>query len=169
MATFLSNTIIKDLVLPFVLLFALIFAILEKSNILGKDKHQINAILAFVIAAIAVTFSTQVTWLQDFAVFLAVAIFILFIFMLLYSFSYGTTDGDPFKDNEKLKWILGAISFVAVIVAVLVITDTWNKVIEFFTTGDVGANVIMFVIIIAAIFAVLYNGKPKGDKKPEGK
>ena len=52
MANILNYPIIRDIVLPFILVFVLVFAILEKSKLLGDGKKQINAIIGFVIAAI---------------------------------------------------------------------------------------------------------------------
>ena len=47
-----------DIVLPFLLIFAVVFAILEKTMILGsedgKPKRNINSIVSFVIALLVV-------------------------------------------------------------------------------------------------------------------
>jgi len=165
MATFLTNWIFKDLVLPFVLIFTLIFAVLEKSKLLDEGKQQINAIIAFVIAAILVTFSTQVEWIQKFSVFLAVALFVYFVFMLIWGFTFGVTKGDPFEGLKNMKNLLGAIAFIAVVIAVLVITGWWTKVVDFFTSGDKGANIIMIVVIVGAIAAVLWKKGGSSEEK----
>ena len=41
---------LTDVLLPFLLIFTIIFAVLQKSKILGKDKKQFNVIIALVIA-----------------------------------------------------------------------------------------------------------------------
>jgi len=41
---------VMDAILPFLLIFTIVFAVLQKSNILGKDKKQFNVIVAMVIA-----------------------------------------------------------------------------------------------------------------------
>ncbi len=161
MVNFLSYPIFSDYILPFILVFALIFAILQKSKLLGDGKQQIDAIVAFVIAAIFVTFATQVTWLKDFAVFLVIGLVILFIFMLMYGFAYGDTKGDPLAGAKWVKPTVGIILFIAVIVGALVITDTWQKVLDFFTKGEMGPNVVFIVLIIVAILSVLNMGKKK--------
>ena len=166
MANILTYPIFKDIILPFILIFTLIFAILEKSKLLGEGKQQINAIIGFVVAGILVTFSTQVEWIQKFSVFLAVALIVYFVFMIIFGFTVGTTKGDVFENYKGMKALLGAIAFIAVAVAVLVITGWWGLVVTFFTQGEAGTNVLMIVIIAVAIIAVLY-GKGKGgsDKK----
>jgi hypothetical protein len=166
MANFLTLPIFQDIILPFILFFTLIFAILQKTKLLGDGKQQIDAIIAFVIAGIVVTFSQQVLWVRQFSVFLAVALLVYFAFMLIWAFAVGSTEGDPFKKFEGMKPFLGAIAFIAVAVAVLIITNTWGKIVTFFTEGEMGANVLMIVVVFGAIAAVFFGGK-KEDKKKE--
>jgi hypothetical protein len=47
--TIFQNFIIKDFILPFVFMFVLVFAILEKTKILGDGKKQLDAIVAGVM------------------------------------------------------------------------------------------------------------------------
>ncbi|MEE9525129.1 MAG: hypothetical protein V3V78_00800 [Candidatus Woesearchaeota archaeon] len=41
---------LADVILPFLLVFTVIFAVMQKSNILGKDKKNFNVIIALVVA-----------------------------------------------------------------------------------------------------------------------
>lgn len=47
---------ISDVIFPFILIFTIIFAILQKSHILGKDKKNFNVVVAMVIAFSTVSF-----------------------------------------------------------------------------------------------------------------
>jgi peptidoglycan/LPS O-acetylase OafA/YrhL len=161
MVNFLTLPLFKDIALPFLLVFALIFAILEKSKLLGDDKHQINAIIGFVIAGLFISFYNYVTMLQQFMIFLVISLIIIFVFMLFYGFVAGTKDGDIFKEQKWLKLGLGIIFFIALVVATLIITNTWGTVKDFFTSGTVGTNIIFGIIIIVAIAAVLFGGKKR--------
>ena len=58
--TILSSPIISEAVLPFILIFTVVFAILQKSSILGKDKKQIDAMVALVFGLITITFARAV-------------------------------------------------------------------------------------------------------------
>lgn len=167
MANFLQSEVIQTIVLPFVLIFTLLFAILEKSNLLGPGKKQVNAIISFVIAAIFVTFSTQVNWIRQFSVFLAIGIVILFVLMLIWSFAVGTTKGDPFENYTWMKSGIGWVAIIAVVAAALVITGYWSVVSNYLSNPDSGSNIIFIVLIVAAIAWVLSSGKSeeKKDKK----
>ena len=50
----LQHEILTDFVYPFLLVFFIIFALLEKTKIFGTDKKQLNALVAFVIGLIFV-------------------------------------------------------------------------------------------------------------------
>jgi hypothetical protein len=164
MVTLLENELLKNIILPFILIFTLVFAILEKSKLLGEGKQQINAIISFVIAGILITFSTQVTWLQQFMVFLAIGLLILFVFLLMFGFVTGGKD-DILKDYTFLKYLIGGIVFIAVVVAVLIITDTWGKISNFFTEEGTGQNIVFLIVIIGAVIAVLFGGGKSKEKK----
>jgi len=157
--------VFKEFVLPFVLIFVLIFAILQKSKLLGEGKTQIDALIGFVIAAILVGFSQAVTYIARFTVFLSVGLVILFVFLLLYGFAWGTKDGDPLKQSETLRKWIGGIIFVAVIVGALLITNTWDTVFNFFTGEGVGQNILFLILIIAAVIAVVFSGKGEKSSK----
>ena len=45
---------LTDVLLPFLLFFVVIFAIMEKANVLGKDKKKYNLVFALVVALLVV-------------------------------------------------------------------------------------------------------------------
>jgi len=157
MANLLTLPVFTDIILPFLFIFTLIFAILEKSKLLGDDKHQINAITGFVVGAILISFANAIDIITQMTVFMAVSLVILFVFMLIYGFVYNGKDGELM--GKGLKTLLGIIIFIAVVIAVLLVTDSWDKVYDFFTRSDVGTNVVSIVLIAAAIAAVVWKKK----------
>ena len=52
MANIFTHVVFAEYILPWVLVFVLIFAILEKSNLLGEGKRQVNAIVGAVCGLI---------------------------------------------------------------------------------------------------------------------
>ena len=164
MATFLTNTLFQTIILPFLLAFTLIFALLEKSKLLGEGKQQINAIISFVIAALLIYYSNAVDIITQMMVFMAIALAILFVFMLLFAFVWGTNEGDPFKEVKWLKYVLGIAALVATIIAVLYVTNKWDSVVNYLSDTTTGSNIFFIVFIIGAIVAViLSSGKSKKD------
>lgn len=157
MANILTYPIFKEIILPFLLVFTLIFAILEKSKLLGDNKSQINAIISFVFAGILISFANAVNIILQMTTFMVVALFVLFVFMLIYGFAYGNKTGDPL--SAGLKTFIGIIAFIAVVVAMLVITGYWKIVYDFLSSSSIGLNILFIILIGAAIAAVLFGGK----------
>ena len=54
--TFFTNPLFVETILPLLLVFVLVFAVLQKTKILGEGKRQIDAIVALVVAMIFVAF-----------------------------------------------------------------------------------------------------------------
>ena len=84
--TIFQNWIFKDYILPFLLVFVLVFAVLERTKLFGEEKRQLNAITAFVIGLIVVGFLFPKEVMSNMVLFLSVDLVILFVFLLLYGF-----------------------------------------------------------------------------------
>lgn len=82
--TILSSPFFVEGVLPFLLVFVLVYAVLQKTKILGEDKKQINAIISLVIGLIAVSFSSYVGVIVNLIPVLAVGLVIILVFLLLW-------------------------------------------------------------------------------------
>ncbi len=160
--TIFSSPVFVDVILPFLLVFTLVFAILDKTKLLGEGKRQINAIVSLVIGIILIGFPFARDIIVRLVPFLVVSLVILFIFMLLYGFVSGGKEGVVL--NKGLKITLGIIVGLAVIVAVLWITGSWTLIHTFLGdyADEVWVNVLLFVIIGGAIAFVL-SAKDKGS------
>ena len=85
---FLRDFGLFDVVLPFLLVFAIVFAILEKTKILGQEeggapKRNINSIVSFVIALLVVSTNKIVTALNEALPNIVLLVVILVSFLLL--------------------------------------------------------------------------------------
>jgi len=160
-----ASPIFIEYILPFVLVFTLIFAILQKSKLLGDNTKQINSFISLVVGLILIAFPFS----RDFVVllmpFLAVSVVILFVFMLLYGFIWHKR-GDVLHKGVKIT--LGIIFGLAVITAVLIISGYWEPIYEFLfkreDAGQVWVNVILGIILIGAILAVVL---PRGEERED--
>jgi len=164
MATpFFINSFFLNYILPFVLVFTLIFAILQKTKLLGKDKKQIDAIVALIIGLILIAFPFARDIVVKIMPFLAVSIVILLIFMLGYGFVY---QGKKVEMKKWLKITIMVIFALALVTAILLITGAWDKIYDFVFGREEGAqiwiNILLVAVMAGAIIAVL-KGKGKGD------
>ncbi len=73
-----------DVVLPFLLVFTLVFAILQKTNILGTTNSKpFNAIVALVIGFLFIRSTFLVYWLKTFLPNISMFVIIIIAFLLL--------------------------------------------------------------------------------------
>ena len=156
--TILASELFRDLILPFLLVFALIFAILEKTEVLGKEKRQINAIVALVVGLMLIAFPYPRGIIVQLMPLLAVLAVIMLIFIMLYTFAGG-------KPTEE-KWVritFGVLIGLALIIALLVLTGYWDNLVNAVSGGTgLVTNIIFIVVIIAAVVIVLV--PKKGEK-----
>jgi hypothetical protein len=144
-------------ILPFALIFTLVFAILQKTKLLGDDKKQIDALVGLIIGLILIAFPAARDVVVKLQVFLAVSVAILLVFMLLYGFVSGKKDGDVLAKGWKYAFY--AIISIALIIALVVITGYWDTVKDFLfdsvTGTQVWINGLIIVVIAGALIAVL--------------
>lgn len=161
--TILSSDLFRNLILPFLLIFAVVFAILEKSKILGEEKRQVNAIVSLVLAILTITFASAVNIINNLIPFLAVSIVIILVFLVLLAFVASGKEGLQLPTPVKI--ILGIIIAIAVIIAMLYATGTWDTIYNFLSgkaqSSTVLTNTVFIIFIIIAVAFVLLSGKKK--------
>ena len=159
---FLISPFFLDFVLPLVLVFTLIFAILEKTKLLGDDKKQVNAIVGLVIGLALIAFPYARNIVVLLMPFLAVSATILLVFMLLYGFIVGSKEGDVLGKWWKVAF--GAILAIGLLTFLLMVMGAWDYVYNFIFNegrGYVWVNGLLILIIAGAIIAVLRGDSDK--------
>jgi hypothetical protein len=163
MATILQNPFFVEIILPFILVFTVVFAVLQKAQILGKDKNQVDALVALTVGLIFVSFA----WATDIVVslipFLVVSLVVILIFMLLAGMLF---QPGKFELHKNIRFTVIGIVAVALVIAVLVVTNAWDYLLYLFEGeggGDLQANVVFIVVIVAGIAAVLFGAKKSGS------
>ena len=163
--TILQHPLMVEVVLPFLLVFTVMFAVLQKTEILGKGKRQIDAIVAMVVGLIVVAFGYAVHIISLLVPFLAVSLIIILVFMILF--------GSMFKPGEfgmpkGLMVGIGILIGIAVVSAVIWATGLWVYIYDLILGPDNNAiltNVIIILIFAGAIAAVIgFSGKGSSGK-----
>ncbi len=144
--------------LPFILVYAIIFAILEKSKIFttGDDKQSknVNAVVAFVFGLFVVASLQAVKYIESLIV--NVVVFVIFILCIL--IVLGLIFGEGYMDLLKHKYVKWTI-FAAVIITVLIVAANifgfWDWLEDVF--GDFGdSDTITGILVFLGIAGVLY-------------
>lgn len=156
--TIFTSPLLTQIIFPFLLVFVLVFAILDKTKILGEGKRQINAIISLVIGLIFISFSRAVGIVVNLMPFLAVVLVIILVFYLMLGFVFNEKEGLNVPKGIKIAG--GIVVLVALIIAILVVSDYWDRFLELFTGGGtLVSTIILLVVIGAALAIVLFSGK----------
>ena len=162
----LGSEFFANIILPFVLVFTVIFAVLEKSKILGDGKRQINSIVSLAMALILVGVATARGIITDLVPVMAVVLVVILVFMILYGFVGGTEKGIL---NKPLQIVIGIIAVMAIVITLLVSTGFLDKIKEFLNkpgASQLGQTVFFIIVIVAVFIVALVSGKKDGkDEK----
>ncbi len=106
-----------DIIFPFLLIFSLIFAILQKIKIIG-DSPAINAVVAFCAAILAILSDTVVQMI----VFIAPWFVVVFIFLILLLMAFqilGAKDADfaLVVRDKSVQWVILGLAIVIILAA----------------------------------------------------
>lgn len=152
----LQNEVLTSFVYPFLLVFFIVFAVLEKTKVFGEDKKQINALTAFIIGLIFVAAVEPKLIVSNLILFLSVALVVVFVVLVLWSFASG---GEGFKlEATWLKWIIGFVIIAAVVIAMFLITGVWDTVVDTVFKSDWSSDLwtnVIFIVIIAVALALM--------------
>jgi len=157
---FLQNWIFTKFAFPFLLIFFIVFAVLEKTKIFGDSQKQLNALLAFVIGLIFVSVAYPREVVGNLILFLTVGLVALFVILLLWGFvSSDKTNG--FHIENWMKYTLWAVSGVAFILALIWSTGIKSGLIDLLFyqswSSTLWTNIVFIVAIAGALALILHN------------
>jgi len=161
MTIFLQNEIFTKFVFPFLLIFFIVFAILEKTKLLG-EKKQIHALISFVVGLIFITAVFPKLVVENLILFLTVALVCVFVVLLIWGFIFADKEG--FKAEKWMKWVLGGVFGIACIGAILWATGWYTGVSDFFSTNGMNQTIltnIIFVVVIAIALVLILKEQKK--------
>lgn len=159
--TILQHWVLTNFAYPFLLIFFIAFAVLEKTQIFGKDKKQSNALIAFVLALIFVSAVSPKLVVGNLILFLTVSLVVVFIILLLWGFVSG---GEAKIEGKGVRIAAGIAVVVAVILGVVwasgvelsvldfLFNQAWSK--AFWTNA-------LFILVVAAALAFAIKGVKK--------
>ena len=165
---------VYDVVLPFILTFTIMFAILERTQILGvtktKDEPQsrknLNAMVSFVVGFMVVASSQLVSAITKVSSELILVLLLIVFFMMLVGVlrtHEELKEGKLFGDKDRA-WQIGFMVVVAVSIALIFLDaittadgTTWLEhfmdwLAQFYTNSAVAAIILIIAIIIFMVW-----------------
>jgi len=183
MIGFLDSIGIYDVILPFVLVFTITFAILEKTRILGSEeidkvkytKKPLNALVAFVIAFFVVGSGELVGILTTVSSQAVILLMVSILFLLLVGSFWQEKDQGVFLEGAYNKLFM-VIMFIGIVLIFLNAIKTksgrswldfgWSWLTRNWNNDAVSA-IIFLIVIILFMYFVLREPRKKEEKKKE--
>jgi hypothetical protein len=153
---------IYDVVLPFLLVFTVVFAILEKSKVFGTEKTKsgeytrknLNAMVAFVVAFLVVASSRLVAIINETMANMVLLLMMSVCFLLLIgSFMKETKEGVFLEGGWKTFFIY--IMFIGIVIifmnALGWLEPTWN-----YLAAHYDSTVVASILLVGAMIGFVY-------------
>lgn len=178
---FFAKIGVYDVVLPFLLVFTLMFAILEKTRVLGvekiKDKElpkaNLNAMVAFVTAFFVIASTRLVSIISEIMANVVLLVILSTCFLMLVGSFWG--EGEfSLKDDRFKGWFsfFMVTMFIGLVVIFLNALGWLGKVIDWLKnhwTENATASVILIIVVVGFMFFITYEKKEESAGSGKGK
>lgn len=179
---FFARLGIYDVILPFLLVFTIVFAIFERTKVLGTEKmdgqditkKNLNAMASFVIAFLVIASSQAVSIINQSMPRIVILLFLGVFYLLLVGIFYSEKEEVLLAESWKL--VLMGLMFIGIVLIFLDSIPTENGeswlswafkfVVYNFRTTAV-SSIIMVVVIIAFLMYIIREPSKGGGSKKE--
>src|SRR3989338_8437823 len=145
-----------DVVLPFLLVFTVVFAILEKTKVFGIEeiegkkytRKNLNSIAAFVIAFLVIASSELVEIITEVSANVVVLLLLVVLFLLLVGSFYAEGEKSVFLEGGW-KTLFMVIVFIGIVLIFLHALGLIEDITDFLSGGnnEIAGAIILLVII----------------------
>ncbi|MBL7054259.1 hypothetical protein ISS05_00710 [Candidatus Woesearchaeota archaeon] len=170
---FLEKVGLFDILLPFILVFTILFAILEKTKVFGTDdiegkkypKKNLNAIASFAIAFLVVASTKLVGIINEVVANTTLLLLLSILFLLLVGSFF--KEGDPVYLEGGWKVLFMVIMFIGIILIFLNSLGWLENTWQYFggtSKGEAIGVVVMIIVVILFIMAIIKEPKKSTAK-----
>ena len=178
---FFGDIGVYDVVLPFILVFTIIFAILEKTRILGTDtiegnpysKKNLNAMLAFVISFLVVASTRLVATINEAMANVAILILLGVGFLMLIGVFFKEGENVYLKEGP-MRYTAMALMFIGILLIFLHAIRTadnqsWLEWFWSYLQGNWSSNlagsIILVIVLLLFMLYIIGAGSNTAAKK----
>jgi len=157
-----------DVILPFLLVYTVMYAVLEKTKVLGDGKKSINAVVAFTTAFFVVASTRLVSIISEGIANVMLVIIMVFCFILLASMFYTGEKKFELGDGQKK---LAVFVVLIVVLSIFLYAIGWLMPILGFVSmywNNEAVSAVIFLGIVIGLIAWITKEAPKPvEKKKE--
>lgn len=180
---FFNRLGVYDVILPFILVFTIVYAIFERTKILGTEKvggeeygkKNLNAMSAFVIAFLVIASAQMVSLINSAMPKIVILLFLGVFFLLLVGIFYSEKQEVLLTGGWKIMFMV--IMFIGIVAIFLYSIPTASGkpfltwVMEFvignYSTTAVSSIIMMIVVIGLMLYIIREPSKGSGEEKKE--
>ena len=159
-----EQPLFANIILPFLLVFTIVFAVLQKTKLLGQDNKAIDVIISLVIGIVFIGVPAVAGVTIKFIPIVAVIVVLIFGLMLMFGIS-GISQGEgAFQFHSGIKITLGIVIGIAFIITILWATGTLQYIIavkEKWWASQLWQTLIFIGLLVGVIIALVVKGKNK--------
>ncbi len=169
--TFMGKIGVYDVILPFLLVFTIMFAILEKTKVLGVEKidgrettkKNLNSIVAFVISFLVIASTKLVAVISEVMANIVLLLILAISFILLVGVFFGSKEFTLESYPGWTKFFM-VLMFLGIVVIFLNALDWLKYIMALFIYWDAewASSIILMIIVIVFIWFI--TKEPKGSK-----
>lgn len=172
---FLGKLGVYDVILPFLLIFTIVFAILEKTKILGTEKvgdkevtkKNLNSMVALVVAFLVIASTKLVAVVNEVMANVVLLLILAICFLLLVGVFFGSKEFTLEKYPGWIKFFM-VLMFLGIVLIFLNALDWLKYLLALIDNWDAEwAVTIIFMIIILGFmwYIVKEPGTPSSNSK----
>lgn len=172
---FLDKMGVYDVILPFLLVFTIVFAVLEKTKILGTEKladgkehtkKNLNSMVAFVVAFLVIASTQLVRVVSEVMANVVLLLILAVCFLMLVGVFFGSKE---FTLEQYPGWIkfFMVLMFIGIVVIFLNALDWLDYVLAVFIywNAEWAAGILFVVIILGFMIYIVREPKEKKEEK----
>lgn len=174
---FFHDVGLYDVVLPFLLVFTLVYALLEKTRVLGVErvgdqeftKRNVNSMVAFVIGFFVVASSQLVAIISEIMANVVLLLILIVFFMLL----VGTMDRDRKEGFQLEGWTRKAFYVIMFVGIILIFLNAfgwlqliWEYILWNWDSQFMGI-ILLFLVILGLMAFVISDPERKKTTKTD--
>ena len=154
---------------PFFLVFFILFAILEKTKVLGDGKKQINALVSLIVSFIFVAAVSPKMIVGNLVLYLSVALIMMFVVLLLWGFVSGSEmSSGIFGQGKWLKWVVGIVIVLGAFIVISISAGInfggiFGYLFKSNWSESLWSNILFVVLIVVALAVAIKSAGGKSE------
>ena len=167
----LENLGLTDVLLPFLLIFTIVFAVLQKTEMFGKTGKNFNVMIALILALGVIIPHITGYYPGDFDVVNIINralpnVSMIIVLILMALLMIGIFAGGPVWKGNRLSGIVALIAFIVVIYIFGAAADLWSisQRASFLIDGDTQAVIVVILVFALLVWFITKEEKTEGSR-----